>query len=138
RFPYTTPFRSDPDPARPGGQVQLRRDALPDAGEPFGHVRVVEGRLGRGAEDHRAAEATRQLPEHRAGRGDQPGGSVWHSSSRTTLPAMLCSLRHRPGRFANRLSKNWTLVVMTTGASQFSARRAAAPCGVSLSVSPPD
>ena len=50
------------------------------------------------------------------------GGSVWHSSSMTTLRATLCSLRQRPGLFENRLSKNCTLVVTTTGASQFSAR----------------
>ena len=33
---------------------------------------------------------------------------------------MLWSLRHRPGSLENRLSRNWTFVVTTTGASQFS------------------
>ena len=36
------------------------------------------------------------------------------------LFAMLCSLRQREARSAKRLSKNWTAVVMMTGASQFS------------------
>ena len=47
----------------------------------------------------------------------------WHSSRKITLLAMLWSFRHRRGWFENRLSKNITLVVITTGASQFSARR---------------
>ena len=50
-------------------------------------------------------------------------GSVCASSSTMTLPAKLCSLRHREGRAANRLSKNCTAVVTTIGTSQFSAAR---------------
>ena len=40
-----------------------------------------------------------------------------------TLPTRLCSLRQREARLANRLSKNWTLVVTMMGASQFSLAR---------------
>lgn len=55
----------------------------------------------------------------------RPGGRVWHSSRMMALLAMLCSLRQRPGWLEKSDSKNWTLVVATTGASQFSARRSA-------------
>ncbi len=48
-------------------------------------------------------------------------GNVWISSKRITLPARLCSFRQAEGRFEKRDSKNWTLVVIIRGASQFSA-----------------
>ena len=52
----------------------------------------------------------------------------------TTLRAMLCSLRHRLGRFENRLSKNCTAVVTMIGASQFSvANRKRSPACSALS-----
>jgi hypothetical protein len=51
------------------------------------------------------------------------GGSCWASSRISTLPARLCSLRQREVRAANRDSNSWTLVVTTSGASQFSQAR---------------
>ena len=50
-------------------------------------------------------------------------GNICASSNTTTLPAMLCSLRHCEGLQANKDSKNCTAVVTTTGASQFSVAR---------------
>ena len=51
-------------------------------------------------------------------------GRSWASSSTTTLPAILCNLRHRLVRLAKRDSKNCTLVVTITGHPSF--RRQAA------------
>lgn len=52
-----------------------------------------------------------------------------------TEPAMLCSLRARPGRAANRLSNSCTLVVSITGAAQCSiASRSLSRLARSLSI----
>ena len=48
-------------------------------------------------------------------------GSVCTSSSTITECASRCSLRQAPGRLENRLSKSCTVVVTTSGASQFCA-----------------
>ena len=45
---------------------------------------------------------------------------------------MLWILRRRPVLFANRLSKIWTVVVTTSGVSQFSDRSEVQSCSSSL------
>ena len=81
--------------------------------------------LCRCAQHYRTAKHVDQFPQDRQTRLRNLTGSVCTSSSTITLPAIRCSFRHLEVRRANSDSKNCTLVVTTSGESQFCELRRA-------------
>ena len=82
-----------------------------------------ERRLRRRAQHKGSPIVPRELVEHRHARAQQLQRQGLRLIQNDDAGAMLCSFRQRPVRAAKRDSKNCTLVVTISGASQFSHAR---------------